>query len=362
LKKIVHLASFNGNIGDNAHHNGFYKSFEEIHGPIDWVQCEIRQFYRSWQDKYFDEEFSSFVNSHDAMIVGGGNFFEICHDYSSTGCTIDFNERFLDGIKIPIFFNALGFDIHKGYSDINKKKFKFFFDNIIHKKDTLVSFRNDGSIKNFQRVYGHKHDSLHEIPDGGFFTRTVSSGTRDDMIGVNLACDMMEMRLTNKDYGTFLNELCGVFSSLVKEFGYKIRLFPHIASDFYIISDFIKKMPDKMMKYNIEVMPYVAGQGAEEEFFGKYRECKLVTGMRYHANVCAFGMGVRTVPLVTYPKLKETYHGLSADVLTVDACIDNFSECYLEKIISVFNSNYDNSLIVNDLVVKQKNIIEMFKF
>ena len=45
--KILHIASFNGNIGDNAHHNGFRKNFSEIIGVrnLIWDELEIRKFY-----------------------------------------------------------------------------------------------------------------------------------------------------------------------------------------------------------------------------------------------------------------------------------------------------------------------------
>ena len=47
---ILHLASFNGNVGDNFNHQGFRPWFEKISGKnINWTQLEIRQFY--WKKK-----------------------------------------------------------------------------------------------------------------------------------------------------------------------------------------------------------------------------------------------------------------------------------------------------------------------
>ena len=119
--KILHLASFNGNIGDNANHNGFRKNFQNlISENIEWKNLEIRNFYKSWNKMKFDEEFIKMVNTYDLLIIGGGNFFEICHEYSSTGTTIDLPIEKLNQIRIPIFFNGLGLDSDKKYTEESK--------------------------------------------------------------------------------------------------------------------------------------------------------------------------------------------------------------------------------------------------
>ena len=153
--KILHIASFNGNIGDNAHHNGFRKNFSKlIDEEIEWKNLEIRNFYKSWNKMKFDEKFVEESNYYDLIIIGGGNFFEICHEYSCTGTTIDISLELLKQIKSKIFFNALGFDINKGYTQETKDKFKIFLDYLLENPDKyFVTFRNDGSKKNYENLY-----------------------------------------------------------------------------------------------------------------------------------------------------------------------------------------------------------------
>ena len=43
--KILHLASFTGNIGDNANHSGFRYWFEKYNDEAEWTELEIREFY-----------------------------------------------------------------------------------------------------------------------------------------------------------------------------------------------------------------------------------------------------------------------------------------------------------------------------
>lgn len=47
--KALHLASFTGNIGDEANHNGFRrKSEDNLNMQFDYTNLEIRNFYKSW--------------------------------------------------------------------------------------------------------------------------------------------------------------------------------------------------------------------------------------------------------------------------------------------------------------------------
>ena len=362
---VLHLASFNGNIGDNANHNGFRKGFEEVFTNVTWTELEIRYFYKSWSKLKFDNNFSETVNKYDVLIIGGGNFFEICHDYSSTGCTIDLCEKVLNTINIPIFFNALGFDTHKGATPKNAEKFKKFITNIAQKNNSIISFRNDGSIENYKKTYGKVEPFIHKIPDGGFFitpSKIDETQYHKQIIGINLACDMIGKRLVRVNYFEFLLELKEVYSQLIQEQkNYTLRFFPHILSDLKIIYDLLALFDDQHIKFNVEVMPYITGQGSEKLFFEKYKQCQIVTGMRFHSNVCAFGMGIKTIPLVTYPKLKALYKDLNQEEMLIDVNDKNFKKNYRNKINKLLSINYNNDEIIENLRQKQKQVIEKFK-
>lgn len=358
---VLHLASFNGNIGDNAHHNGFRAAFENEFGVVNWTEMEIRLFYKSWSLAKFDDSFAHIVNKYDALIIGGGNFFEVCHDYSNTGCTIDIAGDILKKIDVPIFFNALGFDTKKGTSSNNLIKFRKFILSLADRKNTLISFRNDGSIENYIDVYGHLDDFIFKIPDGGFFIQIDKKPTIPNLIGINLACDMLDKRLTKKTYIEYIEDLRYVYEKIIKEKNCKLRFFPHIFSDIKIMHDLVSTFSDVNIKYNIEFMPYITGQGKEKQFFQFYSECDIVTGMRFHSNVCAFGMGIKTIPIVTYPKIADLYNDIGERNLLVDANSTGFVDTYYNKISTLLNTPYKNTSTIYKLKIEQQNLIKTFR-
>ena len=126
--QILQVASFNGNIGDCANHAGFRREWERQIGSAEFENLEMRYFYQSWNQCKFDESFAQLANQYDLLIFGGGGFFELKWDYSSTGTTIDLPERILEKIRTPILFNCIGTSISKGASESAIKKFDIFLE------------------------------------------------------------------------------------------------------------------------------------------------------------------------------------------------------------------------------------------
>lgn len=109
--RALHLASFNGNIGDIANHVGFWNLFKKyVTNDVEVTYLEIREYYKSWNLRQFDDSFADLVNRYDLLVIGGGNFFDVKWDYSTTGTTLNISDEILRKIHIPIVFNGLGVD------------------------------------------------------------------------------------------------------------------------------------------------------------------------------------------------------------------------------------------------------------
>ena len=94
--RALHLASFNGNIGDIANHVGFWNLFKKyVTNDVEVTYLEIREYYKSWNLRQFDDSFADLVNRYDLLVIGGGNFFDVKWDYSTTGTTLNISDEIL---------------------------------------------------------------------------------------------------------------------------------------------------------------------------------------------------------------------------------------------------------------------------
>lgn len=317
----LHIASFNGNIGDNANHNGFRRKLNEtLKCKINYTEIEMREFYQSWNIRDFNSsEFIELCNSHDLVIIGGGNFFELKWDYSYTGTTINMSEKTIKKINTPILFHGVGCDVAKGVNQSNIKKFEAFLDNTIKNENVFISVRNDGSMRTIEALYGDKYNSsIYKVPDGAFFIETTQSyfPERDPdlrAIGINIVTDMKEIRFNNDldnniSYEVFIERFANEINHFLnKHMNYQIILFPHIYSDLIAINDLLDKIDDRFRRTRIVISACLTGMGAEKYIFGLYKQCDLILGMRFHSNVCSIAQNIPTIALSSYKKIEDLY-------------------------------------------------------
>ena len=122
MLRVLHVASFSGNIGDNANHAGFRRWFEGLAGgPALWSEFEIRDVYRGLRG--FDAAFAAEANTYDLVVVGGGNYFELWVENSPTGTSFSVGEDAWAALKVPVFFNALGVDAGQGVPAVSRERF-----------------------------------------------------------------------------------------------------------------------------------------------------------------------------------------------------------------------------------------------
>lgn len=332
--KALHIASFNGNIGDNANHNGFRRRLiETLNREIEFTNLEIREFYQSWNLRDFNSnEFIALCNDHDLVIIGGGNFFELKWDYSHTGTTINISEETLDKITTPILFHGIGCDIAKGASENAIQKFKTFLVRTTNDQKVLVSVRNDGSYHTIQKLYGDIFEKrIYRVPDGAFFMKSKAFdfpevNEKYKSIGINVVSDMKEIRFSNDNddvisYDDFIRGYAIELNSFLKRhLDYHLILFPHIYSDLIAIYNLLEKIEDQYRRTRVVIAPYLTGKGSDEYIFGLYKECDFIMGMRFHSNVCAITQNIPTIALSSYRKIIDLYNevGLSNRVVEVN--------------------------------------------
>lgn len=346
--KVLHVASFNGNIGDHANHRGFRRCFSEYIGD-DFVfdELEIREFYRSWGIRKFDSTFVDYVNQYDLLIIGGGNYFELCWDYSQTGTTIDLSIDLLKQIKPKIVFNGMGIDDKNGtVNPDNITKFKIFLEYIINNKNILLSVRNDGSKEIANKYFSKKiNDNILRIPDGGFFINPkeynhVEIPQGKKLIAINLAGDSENIRFSNDGRDgrltkiQFVDECADSINEILSKYNdVHLVMTAHIVKDYEIIVAVLNKVNDFYVRTRVTVAPCVNGNITDGDYiFDLYRKADMVIGMRYHANVCAIAVGTPTIGIVNFSKHKELYRDILMEDRIVASDEIEFSKRLVNKI------------------------------
>ncbi|NUW68975.1 polysaccharide pyruvyl transferase family protein [Vibrio coralliilyticus] len=358
---VLHVASFTGNIGDNANHTGFRNNFSKhLDVVINYTEFEIRQIF--WKHKSFDENFVTLANQHDLVVIGGGNYFELWVDESETGTSIDIKLELLKKIGTPIVFNALGVDPAQGATEEALKKFRAFLDFAIESPTIKLSCRNDGSIKTLKELVGERYaKEFYHVPDSGFFTEVQDfyhpELEKDKVnIVIQIAGDMIETRFPNNsdlDIG-FEDFISGLANYIIRmqDGNVNFILVPHIFRDISVINKLLESLPDNIRRESVSVAPYLVGQKGQDYIFDIYKKADLILAMRFHASVCGLGLGTPCIGLVNYRQIEELYNEIDLEYLKVHVNKQNFD-------IKLFELS--TKLLNKDIVVPA-NLIDTWRY
>jgi polysaccharide pyruvyl transferase WcaK-like protein len=365
--RVLHLASFDGNIGDNANHFGFYKHLHDnqyFNYEID--KLEIREFY--WKKRFFDGSFVSLVNQYDLLIIGGGNYFELWVEDSPTGTSIAIELDLLKNIQTPIFFNSLGVDPGQGASEIELNKFRRFLNTLIERND-FISVRNDGAINTLSNLVGEQYlSNIVSAPDAGFFVEVdpaIKYFEEKKYIAINVATDMEDVRFNKSNcdlnYNDFLKEFVIFVSVFLTEFvEYEIVFVPHIFRDITFINDILLELDDDVRRRKISVAPLLHGDESHKYVMSIYDSAKLILGNRFHANVCGFGLGTPTIGLVNYIQIENLYREVNNSSV-VDVSKNDFHADLLSLVNKKLTAESGKDFSVRDEMAQKYNVF-MDKF
>lgn len=376
--KILQIASFNGNIGDLANHNGFRNSMKDSGIEAEYTDLEIRDFYQIRGGK-FDKKFVELANKHDLVVFGGGGFFQLKWDYSQTGTTLDLSEECLRSINTPVLFNCLGVSLEGEYNEPVIKKFKKFLDIVCNNSKFLLTVRNDDSYEVLNKLYGNLYvDKILKVPDGGFFAKCEKTyenyEIKENMIniGVNLAGDVPHIRYeadeSYRNEEEFIIEFSEMCNQLLRDYSNCRLIFvPHIYRDLRVIYEVLNKLDDELLRTRVTCAGlYNGDKTGDLKNFDLYRNCDLVLGMRYHANVVPIGMNVPTIALATFEQIAKLYDnlGISHRCLYVNSR-EHFGKDLIQKITFAIDNKekiiaenqqinkrlqYDNCMYMNRIV------------
>ncbi|RYY35716.1 MAG: polysaccharide pyruvyl transferase family protein [Sphingobacteriaceae bacterium] len=329
--KILHVASFDGNIGDNASHIGFRNIFSELLGGDFTVhQLEIRKFYNNYSlpDKQrFDEDFAKLANGYDLLFIGGGGFLDFDIKGSVTGTTIGMPPEVLDKLSVPVIISSIGSNPRNEIPEGNIEKYRAFLDAFLSKSNRYLAVRNDGSRQVIKEVIGEKYyQAIPEVLDHGFFYTNDGSfykPTEREYILINTTSDQVQMK--NRNIGTvnadnYIDEMGKVINHIINDTAYDLVFAPHIYSDFAAINSLVKNVNDFHMRTRVVITPYVQGNFGANQIFSAYKNSAIALGMRFHANVCTIAMNSVGIGLGALDRVAAMYNSmeLNEQYVTVD--------------------------------------------
>lgn len=367
--KILHLAAFNGNIGDNASHIGLRKVLSEIiQEGYEIDNLEIRKFYNNYKlaDKhFFDATFAELVNQYDLLIIGGGGFLDFWVENSVTGTTLNISNEILDLIKTPIAIISVGSIPHKEVPEGNIEKFRNFLDKLLNKKNVFVAVRNDGSAEVIRDLIGSEYANfIPEVLDSGFFYEnngSLYSPSPKEYILINTTSDQVLMK--NREMGKietdlYINEMSKVIKYILGNTDKDIVFAPHIYSDYHAINQLLVNINDFDIRTRIRITPFSQGDYGCNQIFSAYKNSSLVLGMRFHANVCSIAMNKPCIGIAALDRITNMYKSmhLSDRIVHVDR---EFSDELIQKVQYSFNNHLAYH---NDIITKKKSeTINLYK-
>jgi len=344
--KILHVASFLGNIGDNASHMGFGNILDTFFNNYEITRLEIRKFYQNYchKDKCaFDEKFIELVNTFDCLIIGGGGFLDYWVKDSITGTTLDMDPLLLKKIKVPMLITSIGCNPNKDVPEGNIEKFTRFLDEILSHSNIKIALRNDGSVNSIRNEIGEKYlEHFEEILDNGFFYQPQNVAAlpiQQEYVAINVTNDQIAMHSTQRaliDPSRYFEQLADVVTHIANEKRLKIVFIPHIYSDLKAISELLLKVDDYIIREHITIAPCIQNDEGANLLFSIYQNSRLVVGMRYHANVCNMAMGKQLIGMAAMERVKyvHDYFGFSDRYVSVDG---EFAENLMDKLSSALN-------------------------
>lgn len=308
MTKILHLASFQGNLGDILSHSGFRPWFELIVGkPVEWVDIEIRDYYR--QEAPLIDLVQRHLEDAALLVIGGGNYWETWPTRSRTGTSLDLTFDELTSLNLPIFFNSIGVDVAQGVS-AQARALPEFLNACSTVDEFFLTVRNDGARETLVGSLGHS-GTIDVLPDHGFFGTALSKTPNSGSIAaINLAGDMENVRFSDVSQQLQFSQIASFFNSSQASLFDQVVFIPHVLGDLDALRVFTKNLDDKFRRERLGVAKLDTSTRHGNQSLQEYSRSSFTVSNRFHSNVVALSMGTRFVPLINYPQIELLLNNL----------------------------------------------------
>lgn len=304
--KILHVAAFAGNLGDNANHSSFYSWFVTFfpQSNLEWTRLDLRGVWRS--DRDLGRRIQGAGSKFDLIVIGGGNFWEMWDSSSRNGTSLNVSYEELKAEGVPVFFNALGAEVERGVCHQAQEVFPKELELYGTEPQFFVSLRNDGSISNLGEL-GIDTSRLTTLPDHAFFLERdlkTKSNVRVPRVLMNLAKDMEMVRYTGTlDYSGFVKGISRVLSEVYSQTEFELLFFSQIPTDIEIGNEVFKSLPDSIIRDNGSLVYPNRGNHSQIDFLEFFNDANLVLAQRFHSNILALASNSDLIGISNHAKV-----------------------------------------------------------
>lgn len=294
--KILHLASFSGNLGDVYSHAGISTYFD-TRNITNVYRIEIRRIYQNYNapDKIsFNDVLNLLIrDTFDCLFIGGGGFLDYWLPGTSTGTTFDVNYELMDKVHKPMIFSSLGAFPHKDVPVENHDKFIRFAEYLSRNKYVSLMFRNDGSLTSINKQFPNLDCS--NFADGGdhaflYAAKEVNlATTRGRYICVNIGPDQLSLKSAFRTGPIMPDEYFKKFAKLLVELSDKhdceIIFIPHLYSDIEAARLICSYLPDIFLRNRFSIAEYDPLGRNLDYILAFYRASVFNICGRLHSNI-----------------------------------------------------------------------------
>ena len=333
--KVLHIGSYNRNLGDNAALYNVRLEFNKFIKGIKWESSDINDHF--WAKNNNQEATIKKLNQgFDCVVVGGGGLIEYKgYEFLDTKYKLPFNKRILQSINCPVFFVGLGINYFRGSEGFSNEAVLSLKETFLH--SSRFSLRNDGSESIFRKLTGIQSE---EIPDPGLIYDFEAPDKQH--VSKSLIQPAFNSSATinaNRYRGT--ENILSLINFAKKN---NLIAIPHTPKDFVYFKNFLVNPTDlqKGLKFENTL-----------NFASLYTQFDSVVAMRGHGQLISVGLNVPGIYLSTQDKVRDfsLLNGFSE--YNVDIQQDNWLELLESKYKKLTE---DKNYLANWYSIRHENI------
>lgn len=307
-------------------------------------QC-VRRFlgFRKWNimdvSQKVDQNLIEEINKSDILLIGGGGLFlPDTNENSISGWQWAISKEQIDQIKVPIVIFSVGYNYFRGQT--NSELFTSSLNHIV-RKAAFVGLRNKGSVEVIKELVDDslKDKILYQPCTTTLISKIygVYSKRNTKVVAFNIAFDREERRYgDNKE--VILSQVA-MAARLIEEKGYEIVYVAHSDGDLR----FLPYLNKAGVNYKVKNLT----QSFPGEVIRFYKHIEIVIGMRGHAQMIPFGVGVKIISLGTHDKMRWFLQDISME------------ECYINLNEECDKISNRIMKIFSDIVIKYAEEMDM---